>query len=206
MLDKTDAIRAGFGPRAAAFLIDRLLLVLAICLVRFPLWLSGVSGGMNATCILFRFSMMDVLCYLLMSVYFILLTYFTGSTLGKKVMGLRVEKEDGAKPSLADVIYRETIGRYLSGVLYLGYLMVLADSRHRAFHDYICDTRVVYDGKIMRPRPQTTPERNADYTVPGETPVADEDAPAPISEEPDAAEPFYTVPSALPAAGTPTEE
>lgn len=184
MQDKTDAIRAGFGPRAAAFVIDRFLLVLALLFVRIPALFSG--GG---TAILFRFSAADVLCYVLVSVYFILLTHFTGSTLGKKVMGLHVEKEDGKKPSLVDVIYRETIGRYLSGILCLGYLMVLADSRHRAFHDYICDTRVVYDGKVMRPQPQTTPEINADYTVPGET-----------------QEGAYTIPSSLPSTEIDSEE
>ncbi len=185
MLDNDTAVRAGFGPRAAAFLLDRLLLALAIFLVRFPLWLSGVSGGMKATDILFSFSMMDILCYVLMSVYFILLTYFTGSTLGKKVMGLRVEKEDGAKPSLPDVIYRETIGRYLSGILYLGYLMALADSRHRAFHDYICDTRVVFNHRAAAAE---APEPNTDYTVPGE-----------------AWEPGFTVPALIPESPTAPE-
>lgn len=184
MQDKTDAIRAGFGPRAAAFVIDRLLLVLALLFVRIPALFSG--SGMT---VLFRFTAVDVYSYVLVSVYFILFTHFTGSTLGKKVMGLHVEKEDGEKPSLVDVIYRETIGRYLSGILCLGYLMVLADGRNRAFHDYICDTRVVYDEKVMRPRPQTPPEKNADYTVPGETQEA-----------------AYTIPSSLPSTEIDTEE
>ena len=190
MPDKTDAIRAGFGPRAAAFVLDRFLLVMALLAVRIPAFFSG--GG---TAILFRFTAVDLICYVLVSVYFILLTYFTGSTLGKKVMGLRVEKEDGAKPSPVDVIYRETIGRYLSGVLYLGYFMALADSRHRAFHDYICDTRVVYDGKVVHPKPQAEPEKNADYTVPGETgrtPAEELDL---LPETTDSSAPVYTVPS-----------
>lgn len=201
MQDKTVAIRAGFGPRAAAFLIDRLLLVLALLIVRIPALFSG--GG---TAILFRFTAVDIVCYVLASVYFILLTHFTGSTLGKKVMGLRVEKEDGSKPSAVDVIYRETIGRYLSGILNLGYLMALADSRHRAFHDYVCDTRVVYDEKVMHPRPRTEPEKNGDYTVPGEAPEAEERAPALIPETAEAPEAFYTIPSSLPAAEEKTEE
>lgn len=201
MLDKTDAIRAGFGPRAAAFVIDRLLLVLALLFVRIPAFFSG--GG---TAILFRFTAADIVCYVLACVYFILLTHFTGSTLGKKVMGLRVEKEDGSKPSAVDVIYRETVGRYLSGILYLGYIMALADSRHRAFHDYICDTRVVYDGKVVHPQPQAELEKNADYTVPGETPEISEDGPVLLPEETSAGEPFYTVPSAAPTEEDTTEE
>ena len=201
MQDKTDAVRAGFGPRAAAFLIDRGLLVLALLFVRIPALFAG--GG---SAVLFDFTAADILCYVLIGAYFVLLTHFTGTTLGKKVMGLRVEKEDGTKPSLVDILYRETIGRYLSGVLCLGYFMALADSRHRAFHDYICDTRVVYDGKIMHPQPQTPSEKNADYTVPGETPEPDRDAPAPISEETEAAEPFYTIPGSITATEPEPEE
>lgn len=183
MQDKTDAVRAGFGPRAAAFLIDRGLLVLALLLVRVPAWIANLSTGRGSMTVLFGFTVLDILCYGLISVYFILLTHFTGSTLGKKVMGLHVEKEDGEKPSLMDVIYRETIGRYLSGILHLGYLMALIDTRHRAFHDYLCDTRVVYDEKVISPRPNARADVNSDYTVPGE------DIPA------------YTIPSL-----TPTED
>jgi len=201
MQDKTDAIRAGFGPRAAAFLLDRLLLVIALLSVRIPALFAG--GG---TAILFRFTAVDVLCYVLVCIYFILLTHFTGSTLGKKVMGLRVEKEDGEKPSLPDVIYRETIGRYLSSILFLGYFMVLADSRQRAFHDYLCDTRVVYDRRVIHPQPQANPEKHADYTVPGETQVGTEDVPAIPPKETEAAEPFYTIPSTSLAKDTKTEE
>lgn len=188
MQDKTDAVRAGFGPRAAAFLIDRGILVLALLLVRVPAWITNLSTGRGGMTVLFDFTVLDILCYGLMSVYFILLTHFTGSTLGKKVMGLHVEKEDGEKPSLIDVIYRETIGRYLSGILYLGYLMVLADSRKRAFHDYICDTRVIYDEKVLSPRPKAKAEVNSDYTVPGG------DIPA------------YTIPSLTPTEEDKTEE
>ena len=184
MLDNDTAVRAGFGPRAAAFLLDRLLLALALLAVRIPAWISGLSTGGHSA-VFFEFTAPDILCYVLMSVYFILLTYFTGRTLGKKVMGLRVEKEDGAKPSLPDVIYRETIGRYLSGILYWGYLMALADSRHRAFHDYICDTRVVFN---HRAEAAEAPEPNTDYTVPGE-----------------AWEPGFTVPALIPEAPTAPE-
>lgn len=165
MQGKTEGIRAGFGPRAAAFLIDRGLLLLLLGLVRLPAWIAGLAAG-PAKNVLFDFTAMDVLCYVLMSVYFVLLTYFTGSTLGKKVLRLHVEKADGSRLRLVDVIYRETVGRYLSGVLYLGYLMVLVDGRKRAFHDWLCDTRVVYDEELMRPKTRGS-ACAADYTVPG---------------------------------------
>jgi len=201
MQDKTDAIRAGFGPRAAAFLLDRLLLVIALLSVRIPALLAG-----SGSAVLFTFTVADILCYVLVSVYFILLTHFTGSTLGKKAMGLHVEKENGEKPSLPDVIYRETIGRYLSGILCLGYFMALADSRHRAFHDYICDTRVVYNERILPARPGTKAETVPDYTVPGDTPDETPDTAAPLPPTKSPFTPAYTIPSAVPAEAETNEE
>ena len=145
MQDKTQWIRAGFGPRAAAFLLDQLLVAVALLVIKLPAWLVRLYGGQPIGDVLFSFSLLDVLCYVLLSAYFVLLTYITGSTLGKKVMGLRVVRETEEDLRFVDVLYRETIGRYLSGVLFLGYFMALVDTRKRAFHDYLCETCVIYD-------------------------------------------------------------
>lgn len=166
MRDKTvSTVPAGFGARAAAYIIDRALLWLALCLVRVPAWLSGVP----AENLLFDYSAVDIVCYVLSSAYLVLLTYFTGSTLGKKVLRLRVVKADGSRPPFIDVLYRETVGRFLSGILYIGYLMALADRDKRAFHDWLCGTRVVYDEKLFNPpeEPETPWTDPGDYTVPG---------------------------------------
>ena len=145
MLDK-EATRAGFGPRAAAYILDRALLFAALLIVRAPVWLASMfgPGRLTAKSFLFDHSALDVICWVLAAAYFVLMTYFTGGTLGKKVMRLRVEKADGSDLRFVDVLYRETVGRFLSGILCLGYLMVLADKEKRAFHDWLCATRVVY--------------------------------------------------------------
>lgn len=192
MQDNPSIVRAGFGPRAAAFLVDQLLIGLALCLVRLPFWLAGVSGGLKSLYVLFDFSVMDLLCWLLLSAYYVLLTYFTGSTLGKKVMGLCVVREGEGSLRLIDVLYRETIGRYLSGILCLGYLMALVDGKNRAFHDYLCDTAVVYDRPVEKSRPSS----GVDYTIPGEETQEGETAqtePAPLPAAPSAL--GYTIPT-----------
>lgn len=178
MQDKTEWIRAGFGPRAAAFLLDQLLVAVALLVIKLPAWLVRLYGGQPIGDVLFSFSLLDVLCYVLLSAYFVLLTYITGSTLGKKVMGIKVAREAGDELRFVDVLYRETIGRYLSGVLFLGYFMALVDSRKRAFHDYLCETCVVYDHRRAKTpvSAQTTPDGDTQaevelapfgYTVPG---------------------------------------
>lgn len=180
MPDK-ELTRAGFGPRAAAYIIDRALLLVALCVVRLPFGIAALFGanGLTAKSFLFRYSFLDVLCWLLAAAYFVLMTYYTGGTLGKKVMRLRVEKEDGSALGLVDTIYRETVGRFLSGILCLGYLLALADKKKRAFHDYLCDTRVVYDDVTFRARDGGERPSAAGWTpaVSAEGPAA-EDSPA----------------------------
>jgi uncharacterized RDD family membrane protein YckC len=74
------------------------------------------------------------------------MTYFCGATLGKKLLNLKVCKANDEKLSLFTVVYRESIGRYLSGlILFIGYILILVDSRKRGLHDILSDTLVVYD-------------------------------------------------------------
>ena len=76
--------------------------------------------------------------------YFILMTYFTGSTLGKKLFRIKVIASDARKLSLWTVIFRETIGRYLSKIIiYIGYVMMLPDKEKRT----LCD-RVIYSDVV----------------------------------------------------------
>lgn len=185
MRDK-EPTRAGFGVRAAAYLIDRLLLLIALGILRLPLLAASFFGTTGLTRdILFHHSPLDLLSWALAAAYFVLLTYFGGGTLGKKLMRLRVQYPDGGSLRFIDVLYRETVGRYLSGILCLGYLMVLADKQDRAFHDWLCGSCVVYDEVTFRPRedgdPQSAAVQAPAYTLPGETVAAAE--PAAYGEE-----------------------
>ena len=80
----------------------------------------------------------------LAAAYFTVLTAATGATLGKKAMGLRVVTLSGERPSFVTVLCRETFGRFLSGILCIGYFLAVADPEHGTLHDRICDTRVAY--------------------------------------------------------------
>ena len=183
MPDK-ELTRAGFGPRAAAFILDRALLLIALAIVRAPFAVASFfgAGRLSTDYFLFNHSVLDVVCWLLMSAYFVLMTWFGGATLGKLVMRLRVVREDGEPMRFIDVLYRETIGRFLSGILCIGYLMVLADRQKRGFHDWLCGTCVVYDGVAVPPR-RRKEEKPVDYgwSQPEETSAAGPAAPA-VSE------------------------
>ena len=140
---------AGFFVRWVAFVIDSLVAFIAAGLIKIPF---GLAAGAGLTALksnfIFEYSFIDVIGYLGMVAYFILTTYYTHTTLGKRLFNLEVVTEDG-QWTFVNVLYRETVGRFLSGIMCIGYLAVLVSPKHQGFHDMLCDTYVVY--KDMQP-------------------------------------------------------
>ena len=135
---------APFFPRAAAYLLDRLIVGTVLLLPRLITFFRSLGTDALSRAVLFRLSAADILWWTLGVTYFILLTAATGSTLGKKAMGLTVVTKEGGKPTFITVVCRETFGRYLSSLLCIGYILCAVDPEQGALHDRICDTRVVY--------------------------------------------------------------
>lgn len=165
--DKNEVTYAGFFVRLAAYVIDSLILFVGLFIIRMLLWglmLAGSKTVLGGN-ILFHYDLKDIILYLLESVYFIVLTYCTGTTIGKRMMNLRVVCADETrKPSLLCIIYRETIGKFLSGViLAVGYLMIAVDKECRGIHDMLCDTRVIYAKKIYGIQEKTAVNYAGDY-------------------------------------------
>ena len=136
--------------RLAAYLIDLLLIGAILTLtVRLPLLLVQMLNPASwfLSPILFRFSPYDIFLYLAGPAYFIVMTYLTGATVGKRLMNLRVVACDDSKLTFVNVLYRETIGRYLSSLLFVGYLMIGVSETKQGLHDRLCDTQVIYTCK-----------------------------------------------------------
>ena len=133
-------------------MIDSVVVFAGLLIVR--LIFAGISlaggGAITGTDILFHYSLKDIVLYALKVLYFIAFTYLTGTTLGKKAMNLRVvSKNPEEKLTLFNVVYRETVGRFLCSLpVNIGYIVTGIDSEKRGFHDLLCDTRVVYQKKI----------------------------------------------------------
>lgn len=160
-----DVVFAGFWVRLAAFTIDQIITGIGLLLVR--LLMFGIMRLLNLTNsgdgLLFTFSLKDISLYLCGVLYFTLCTYFTGTTFGKRLMNLRVVNADcQEKLSFISILYRETVGRFLSGfLLSLGYLMIGLDREKRGLHDILCDTRVIY-AKTFRSPPKFYPQDKQD--------------------------------------------
>ncbi len=136
----------GFFARLAAYIIDSIIVWAALFFIQIPLHLvfSQIDGH-----ILFHYTLKDIVLYVCGVSYFILCTYCTGATLGKRAMNLEVVSVNGEKLSLFNVIYRETIGRFLSGFcMGIGYLLVGIDKGKRGIQDILGDTRVIYRRRL----------------------------------------------------------
>jgi uncharacterized RDD family membrane protein YckC len=139
----------GFWIRAAARIVDAILLNVAFLIVRIPFGIAMFAPGparnpaavmaMMGPFILITFlSMVAAACY---EIFFIAKR---GATIGKMIFGLKVIRADGYPLSLG-----LSTGRYFaqfinSFTLGIGYFMAGFDVQKRALHDRICETRVIY--------------------------------------------------------------
>ena len=173
-----DTEYAGFWVRLAAYVIDSIIVFFGLLFVR--LFLSGIMSVLSDTLIggniLFHYTLKDILLYGFQVLYFILCTYLTGTTLGKRAMNLRVVSADGQKLTILNVVYRETIGRFLCSIsVGIGYIIAGVDREKRGLHDILCDTRVIYAKRVkvipVYPRYQAPPMPGQPMPGPGQTVV-----------------------------------
>jgi len=96
------------------------------------------------------------LIFLFTVLYHVLLWYFTGQTVGKALMGMRIVPLNGGRIPLWRAFLRY-FSYYLSGlVLGLGFFWIIVDNRRMGWHDKLAQTCVLYtwearpDEKFLR--------------------------------------------------------
>lgn len=148
MQNKTDdKIYAGFFVRLAAYIIDVIIVGIALLAIRIPIWIIAMGNPDNIIVkdLIFEYSIADIVIYVCKSLYFVLLTYYTGATLGKKLFCLKVVSTEGRRLTFFEVAFRETVGRFLSGlIMNIGYILIVLDKEKRGLHDFLSDTEVIY--------------------------------------------------------------
>lgn len=169
MQNSTDTrVYAGFFVRLAAYLIDWIIVGAALMLVRIPVWIANIGGIANFILkdFIFQYSVYDIVLYLLKLAYFVLLTYFTGSTLGKKLLQICVISTEERKPTFFEIAFRESVGKFLSAlIIYVGYIMIGGDKKKRGLHDILSDTYVVYNHQKTVAVPAPITYNTVQYTV-----------------------------------------
>lgn len=142
---------AGFFVRWMAYVIDMTLISLIVWGVKLPFSLLASKGATILTKnVLFQFNIMDITGYIGVAMYFVLITYFAHTTIGKALFRLQVvcDKEW----TFINILYRETIGRFLSSLMCIGYLAAAVTKKRQGFHDMLCDTYVVYKDMYVKPK------------------------------------------------------
>ena len=148
---------AGFWIRFAASLIDAVVVSLAFLPINvifsainsripiyifvwgFWIWPEGVDTQLL---VFFNLARLAVLW-----AYFIIMTASTGATLGKRVLKLRVVRDDMSRVSYGTAALRETIGKTVSLIpCALGFIWAGFDARKQAWHDKIAHTFVIITG------------------------------------------------------------
>ena len=138
--DKSGAY-AGFGVRFAALIID---LFIIFFILQSPIHRIMIRSSIS----LLQGSILEIGFLLLVFIlYDIYLTYYFGSTIGKKLLGIMVVNKKKVKLSLIDSVARH-FSKWISTLtLGIGYLMILWDDKKQALHDRISNTYVIDNPK-----------------------------------------------------------
>jgi len=134
---------AGFWVRYVAYVIDYLIIAIPVgILSSIALGLISVAaGGQNNLAIFFS----DFAILFIFWIYFVLMTHYAGATLGKMLVGIRVQSDTFGRLSFGRVLLRETIGKFISGLIFsIGFIIAGFTDRKRALHDMFAHSVVVY--------------------------------------------------------------
>ncbi|CAG9623575.1 hypothetical protein BACCIP111883_04393 [Sutcliffiella rhizosphaerae] len=143
---------AALGSRAAAFLIDTLILM-AINLVIFFVLIYSLSASVFDLFYVTDFSSYLVagtiiIIFLINWGYYFLLEYFAGGrTLGKKFLGLRVIQDNGHSITLLSSLIRNLLRiiDMLPASYLVGMIMIFFHSKHKRVGDIVAGTIVVHE-------------------------------------------------------------
>jgi uncharacterized RDD family membrane protein YckC len=142
----------GFWIRFVAYLIDTIILMVAMGIVQFAVLGSFMSfphfdpQTRPETLIAPMLGMIGVLSLFSIAIGCTYESFFVfkyGATPGKMALSLKVVRPNGEPVDLGRAVGRY-FGKILSGIiLYIGYIIAGFDSEKKALHDMICDTRVI---------------------------------------------------------------
>lgn len=148
---KTEQFRpkfAGFWTRFWAYVIDLMMVSAVSGIFIKPIFRVFDIKIANPSFLLF--SSYKVVIFILFLTYFALMTKFFSQTIGKMIMGIKVVQKDGGKLSWGTILFREVIGRFISKLLTLPYLLVIFMPKKEALHDFFADTFVIHEQSYVK--------------------------------------------------------
>ncbi|QCJ42780.1 RDD family protein [Bacillus sp. S3] len=156
---------AGLGSRAAAFIIDQLLLMVVNISTLVVLYFV-MDGLSSMPFFLMESSLPIAITIIILFIvnwgYFFAFEYFYGGrTLGKKLVGIRVIQENGHSITLLSSFIRNLIRIIdsLPTAYFLGIVMIFFHSKHKRLGDLVAGTIVVHERKAKRKKKLTPIEK-----------------------------------------------
>jgi uncharacterized RDD family membrane protein YckC len=147
---------AGFWIRFVARVIDAILVGIVSSIILIPLTFLGIGGAsvLNTTrdpgaalaalpALMGVIGISFILRIALFAAYEIYFVSTRGATPGKMALGLKIIRADGG-PVSAGLATGRYFAQFLSGILFIGYIMAGLDPEKRSLHDRLCETRVIY--------------------------------------------------------------
>ncbi len=128
------------GKRLGAYFLDLLVPVLALFLIFIVAGLGAATQTEAGTGLGILLGVGLFIAYVIWA----LVLFSRGTTPGKKLLGMRVIKEDGRPAGFLTMLIREWIGKWISGlILGLGFLWILFDRDNQGWHDKLMRTYVI---------------------------------------------------------------
>lgn len=131
---------AGFWMRLWAYLLD-IVVIGSLNRILINPSFRALDISLSESSI---FSAASIATAIVFYLYFVLMTKFFGQTLGKMVFGIKVVSLGERPLTWTTVLIREFIGRYISKLLYIGYIIVAFLPKKQGIHDLFSDTAVVH--------------------------------------------------------------
>ena len=126
------------GQRFGSGILD-VGLTVAVGLVAFVIGVLMGEGGWLAT-------VLAVVAYI---IFVVAMIKTRGQSPGKFALNLKIIKTDGRPLDLGSVLFREIVGKFVSGLfIYLGYIWIFLDDKRQAWHDKMAGTYVVTFKKV----------------------------------------------------------
>jgi uncharacterized RDD family membrane protein YckC len=153
---------AGFFSRLGGFVVDLLLIVLIFDVVTSAIQfvISTLIGHTT------RLNQLPVLPWLIFTLwalaYLIYPVGAVGKTAGMSLVGLRIVKPDGSSVGTREAVIRLIALPLSFIILCYGFVMILVHADHRALHDRIGGTAVVYDWDARAARVRWLAEKATD--------------------------------------------
>ncbi|MBI5787264.1 MAG: RDD family protein [Candidatus Schekmanbacteria bacterium] len=137
-------VAGGFWLRAAAWLIDKIILTAISLFFLLAIYLAGADFPLQKDSGILIYGLLSFLSLEILRVaYYVIFHATDGQTIGKAVLGIKVIDADGNPPTLWQA-YRRRMAHFFSIITFgLGYLWMIFDAKKQTLHDKIADTYVV---------------------------------------------------------------